>query len=717
MPELPNEEVLRYYEHLRKTYLSNKNDEDAKCKEFRTILEHFFKDYVVPGQPESKSLADLQALWYQGSGDSQMYSFLCDLRRDLNFIVHGQKHVSSKELLDYYFKCCVTVVYRLSGKYPDEQTQAAYGLFNDNYLQDLNEQQRDIILDPARIVYVNAGPGTGKTHMLVYKIVDLLAKRAKDAKIVSMSYTRSSAASLSAKLSSTTERLNLLYEGIPYCGTIHSFCLNSIKGYRRQRGERFDYIIADDSDLDDIIDDIYYSLDTVYSREVIDAAIRKTAEVEDERLRQVIAERKDIYKRISVGQILNLYLEEIKNNEDFVRWSSEKMNCLLVDEAQDLTVENYIIFDQLLSKIPDLQLFLVGDPRQNIFGFLGGSYKHLDNFLDKYKGEVSRKCLTYSYRCPQAILDFTNTMKFDDCDNIPLTSSRDKDGSIVLNDYDNEYEEAREIVKSIKEHGFFHSTAILCSRLRPLSKIVDELNAQGIAFKVNGGSNSIKPHIQAFNCMNRYVESNARALGAANNLCDKLERQKCRTLPEFRNTEVGKAMEALNRSYQSGNLSYVELCRKFVGFCRRYLPDGIQDEQDRDFKKLFDLVISKVDSPAGFSASFKGYRKQFETLEVDFQSTGSSPEAVTISTIHSAKGLEWDYVILPCMSDNYFPNHQSLDSVDPEERLDGLNNDRKLLFVAVTRSRKDLLVTYPVMISDSRTMTKASRLLGKLALL
>lgn len=116
-----------------------------------------------------------------------MYSFLCDLRRDLNFIVNGHKHNSSKELLDYYFKCCVTVIYRLSGKYPDEQTPAAYGLFNDNYLQGLNEQQGDIILAPARIVYVNAGPGTGMTHMLVYKIVDLLAKWVKDAKIVSMS--------------------------------------------------------------------------------------------------------------------------------------------------------------------------------------------------------------------------------------------------------------------------------------------------------------------------------------------------------------------------------------------------------------------------------------------------------------------------------------------------------------------------------------------------
>ena len=69
------------------------------------------------------------------------------------------------------------------------------------------------------------------------------------------------------------------------------------------------------------------------------------------------------------------------------------------------------------------------------------------------------------------------------------------------------------------------------------------------------------------------------------------------------------------------------------------------------------------------------------------------------------------------MSENYFPNKKLQDSVDPEERLDGLNTDRKLLFVGVTRTMKDLVVSYPVMIRDTRAQTKASSLLGSLALL
>ena len=66
---------------------------------------------------------------------------------------------------------------------------------------------------------------------------------------------------------------------------------------------------------------------------------------------------------------------------DFRLWISDKLTTLVIDEAQDLTKQNYEIFSILLGIIPTLKLFLVGDPRQNIFNFNGGSYEHLDAFL------------------------------------------------------------------------------------------------------------------------------------------------------------------------------------------------------------------------------------------------------------------------------------------------------------------------------------------------
>lgn len=707
-----------YYDRLTEIYLDPVNDENAKATRFRTVLEVFFHDYMFPAKPDTMTFAQLQMLWYQNGGNYQLNKLISEIRVDLNHITHEDKSIrGNRGYLTYLFRACVAILINLSGENPTERTRIACGEVVQDYLNGLNEQQRDIVTDDARIVYVNAGPGTGKTHLLVYKIVDILSTMKREAKIVALSYTKTSARSLSAKLDSTLAKLNMLQESLPYSGTIHSYCLNSLRSYRSQNGGEFDYIIADETEIEEIVDDIFYSLDGEVEKVAIAKAIRKPDDSMDQRIRDAIAERKDVYKRISVGEILSVYLNEITNNEDFIEWSRKNMNVILVDEAQDLTIENYQIFDILLEKIPELKLFLVGDPRQNIFGFLGGSFDNLEQFLKKYKGQISQKALGYSYRCPQKILDFTNGMTFSDCDNIQLTSKSGETGSITVNDYDNEYDEAKATVDFIKQRGSYNGIAILAPRIKTLEPIVDELNSQGIRFVVQGGSNSLKPHIQAFACMNRLVETKLKALGPANKLCARLEIPKCKTMPEFLNTEVGKEIKKLGLRYEAGNIKYIDLQRSFVKICRQYFNSAAKEEMDADFQKLYTMVIEQSDSPKGFSYHFKHYQKQFISLDADFKSTGTTEDAVTLSTIHSAKGLEWDCVIMPSMCDHLFPDPKRQDDVNPDERIDGINTDKKLLFVAVTRSKKDLIISYPCMIRDSRMQARPSRLLGSLMLL
>lgn len=717
------ESASYYFGRLTDIYLDSVNDENAKSTRFRTVLEDFFHNYMFPDQPDELSFAQLQKLWYQDSGDYQLNKIISEIRVDLNHIVHEDKSIrGNKGYLKYLFFACVTIIMHLSGEDPDMRTRAANGEVVRDYLKDLNDQQRDVVIDKSRIVYVNAGPGTGKTHLLVYKIVDLIATLKREAKIVALSYTRTSARSLSQKLESTISKLNMLEESLPYSGTIHSYCLNSLRSFKSHRGEKFDYIIADETEIEEIVDDIFYSLEgemdeKAITKEDIAKAIKKPDDSVDPRILAAIAERKDVYKRISVGEILSVYLNEISNNDEFVEWTRKNMNIILVDEAQDLTIENYQIFDVLLEKIPELKLFLVGDPRQNIFGFLGGSFDNLDQFLKKYDGQISNKALSVSYRCPQKILDFTNTMEFKDCDNIHLTSESKESGSITVNDFDDEYAEAAATVEFIKQSSDYDKIAILASKIKTLGPIVDELNAQGIRFNIQGGSNSLKPYIHAFACMNRLVETHFRAIGTANKLCSRLELPKCKTIREFLNTDVGKQIEKLGSRYEAGNIQYIELQRGFVKICRQYFTAAPKEEMDSDFQKLYNMVIVKSDSPKGFSYHFKHWQKQFVSLEADFKSTGTSEQAVTLSTIHSAKGLEWDCVIMPMMCDHIFPNPKKQEDVDPDERQDGLNTDKKLMFVAVTRSKKDLILSYPCKIRDSRMEARPSRLLGSLLLL
>lgn len=174
-----------YYDRLTEIYLDPVNDENAKATRFRTVLEDFFHDYMFPAKPDTMTFAQLQMLWYQNGGNYQLNKLISEIRVDLNHITHEDKSIrGNRGYLTYLFRACVAILINLSGENPTERTRIACGEVVRDYLNGLNEQQRDIVTDDARIVYVNAGPGTGKTHLLVYKIVDILSTMKREAKML-----------------------------------------------------------------------------------------------------------------------------------------------------------------------------------------------------------------------------------------------------------------------------------------------------------------------------------------------------------------------------------------------------------------------------------------------------------------------------------------------------------------------------------------------------
>jgi len=718
MPTGETSSVTRsFYDRLRDAYLSTENTNDAKMWQFRLVMEDYMNFLVAPDSPNEKlDFFEAQTRWLEKTQNYRLNKEITFVRKAMNNVVHGNKSGTTDFALKVYFIHCVQIIYMISGDNPDASTMAIFGEVDADYLKDLNPQQNDIILDQSRIVYVNAGPGTGKTRLLVSKIMDILVRDPDNAKVVSMSYTRSSATSLSERLYSEAQKYNITKYYLAYSGTIHSYSLNSIRQYLSSCGKHFEYMIADDSEFEDIVDDIYFTLEEKYEKETIRLYLKDPEGSENEELAEVVKNKKELYKRISVGEILDLYCRMLDSDEKFVKWTAENMNCLLVDEAQDLTAMNYRIFDQLLTKNPDLKLFLVGDPRQNIFGFLGGSYKYLDGFLEKYVEQISKKSMTLSYRCPQKILDYTNGLTFSDCENPRLQSGTEWDGELKVDSYEDEYDEAEAIVSYIKTLPDPNEVAIIYPYLRPMSKIVDRLNAEKIAFRVLGGERTLKPHIAVFSYMCKIVETEGKSLGAMNNLCTRLNMPNCKIVKEFFATEVGKEVEQLSRDYNAQIISYLELARAFVRLCRKYYSGGDKEEQDEDFRKLYDTVIRKTDSPRSFANSFKYYKNAFSALEVEFKSESDATDAVTISTIHSAKGREWDTVILPQMTESGFQKGRVSDEVDQKHREEMANTNMKLLYVAVTRAKERLWITYPRYLSDKRVQTRPLRMINPIIL-
>ncbi len=166
-----------FYDRLRCCYLDTGNSNDAKAFFMRQILEDYF-NFLNNGSDEGEKLnfASAQALWMERTGNYRLSREITYIRQELNKVVHRAKTDISNNTLRAYYEFTVRIINLISNDMPDEATMAAYGYVKDTYLNDLNEHQRDAVIDSSKIVYVNAGPGTGKTHLLVYKIIDLLVK-------------------------------------------------------------------------------------------------------------------------------------------------------------------------------------------------------------------------------------------------------------------------------------------------------------------------------------------------------------------------------------------------------------------------------------------------------------------------------------------------------------------------------------------------------------
>ena len=332
--------------------------------------------------------------------------------------------------------------------------------FKDNiqtHLSGLNDQQRDAVLCRSRIVYVSAGPGSGKTHMLTSKLVDYIVSSDTPQKIIALSYTNTAARQIGERFRKKAVGINTRYSF--YNGTIHSFCYRMMRQFK---DTAFDYTILDDEELSELASDIKDSLHADVPQAALMRCLKADPSFSGSALYKSVSDVKSALKVISVQDILTLFIGMLDSDASFREWMAKQVTVMAVDEAQDLSELNYIILDKLLAIIPALQVFIVGDPRQNIFEFNGGSYKHLDAFLLKHP-DHDTKTLTLTYRCGKPIVDFVNKFNFLDCKNYSL-QSLNREGSLSVMDASSEREEAEMVCKAVMDSGNISSCAVLSNR-------------------------------------------------------------------------------------------------------------------------------------------------------------------------------------------------------------------------------------------------------------
>lgn len=538
------------------------------------------------------------------------------------------------------------------------------------YLAGLNPQQLDAVQCRDNIVFVNAGPGTGKTTLLVSKLIDIILTSHTPQKIVALSYTNTAARQLGERFFAKMDQ-SAAYDF--FNGTIHSFCFRMMKTYYESIGRVFEYTILDDEELGEL-----------------------AKEVQTQNEGSTVEQYKKRLKLISVEDILTLYLNLLDDDTDFQNWMRDQATFMAIDEAQDLNAANHAILDKLLGIIPGLKLFLVGDPRQNIFEFNGGSYRNLQQFMDMH--HCRTKNLTITYRCPQHISDYVNTFHFSDCENHPLQSYSNETGSFQVRQAPDEQSEAKEVIDSIKQISHLENCAVLSNNLKYLETLIRELKHEQIPYKVFGGRKLIKRHIRFLNHILRIIDNenpySISKIAQYAGLDIIQDGKKRKSL--FFSSDLGQIILSIRDD--CSDVGFTDLLYCVIERIMRDPEDDDSISLDYDtlielslqYQTISDYLMAFASDKETF-ASF--YRKDYEDCDLD-----SDGGYLTVSTIHSAKGLEWDHVFVMGLCEGNFPNPYFCQDKSDSEKEEFFNNEWKKMYVAATRAKKWLMLSYPASI-------------------
>ena len=558
-------------------------------------------------------------------------------------------------------------------------------LQDQQHLSGLNEQQRDAVLCPADILFVSAGPGTGKTHLLTSKLVNYIVSSDSLQKIVALSYTNTAARQIGERFEKKTIQLGLFDDFSFYYGTIHSFCYKMMKSF----GDMFDYTILDDEELVELASDIIAQTPGDLKQSTVMKCLRSDPKEADSPLYKAVSHIKEQLKVISIQDILSMFLQMLESNLEFQNWMRDQVTVMAVDEAQDLTELNYMILDRMLEVIPGLKVFLVGDPRQNIFEFNGGSYKNLNDFLKRHPNH-ELKTLTITYRCGQPISDFVNTFRFDDCVNYMLQPVSTA-GKIAVLESNSESEEAERVMSGVLSSGNINSCAVLSNNLRYLDPLIKLLRHEEIPYKVFGGQRVLKRHIRFLNHILRIIDNdNAYSI---------------RKIAQYAGIDITRDGRKKKSAFYESDLGQLILSIReeasFSRIARRVIDEimaGPEDdaEMTADYNAFLDLA-SPFETVSDYLAAFATDRERFTPFylaDIEECRVPTDEGFLTISTIHSAKGLEWDNVFIMGLCEGNFPNPYFCQNLTPFEQREFFNNEWKKMYVAATRARRNLYLSF-----------------------
>lgn len=619
-----------------------------------------------------------------------------------------------------------------------------------DYEEDLNEAQLEAVKSKDGPILVIAGAGSGKTKTLTYRVARLIEDGIKPENILLLTFTKKAAAEM---LSRATIVLDNRCEKVAG-GTFHSFANIILRKYSKLLGLKNNFTIMDRADCEDVINHIVgqlfpkkekrfpkkSTLLDIYSKSINKVTPTKQI-IADEFPQFAHCEDKIIevhkayvaYKRensvLDYDDLL-LYIKLLLENNDGLRKRlSNEYKYIMVDEYQDTNTLQADVIRLLASEHNNIMA--VGDDAQSIYSFRGANYRNILDFPRLFENTKIIK-LEQNYRSTQNILKLTNEI---------ISKAKEKYTKKLFSNIvspqvpalicakDTQMEAdfiCQRILELLDEDISLSDICVLTRNARMSYNLEIELSKRAIPFQKFGGPKFMETaHIKDVVAHLRVILNPddvisltrilllLKGVGAStvNNIMPIIKgdlKPDIKLLPSNKSQSLTPLFNTLGqlRDY-STTKKPEEIVSAIINYYRPILKDKYDDfskrEKDLDhfeylstqYSNLEDFISDLALEPP--DASVEGMYKK-----------NSDDEALTISTIHSAKGLEWDSVFIIGAVDGRFPSAYSFNS---EEEMD---EELRLMYVATTRAKNNLYITYPVDMYDysmNMVLSKPSRFL------
>ena len=620
-----------------------------------------------------------------------------------------------------------------------------------NYENDLNPAQLSAVMHKKGPVLVIAGAGSGKTKTLTYRVARLIEDGIKPENILLLTFTKKAAAEM---LSRATLVLDDRCEKVAG-GTFHSFANIILRKYSKFLKLKSNFTILDKSDCEDIINHITgqmfpkkekrfpkkSTILEIYSKsvnketptkQIIEEEFPQFAHCED----KIIEVHKAYvgYKRensvLDYDDLLLYVKLLLENNEGLRKKLSNQYQYIMVDEYQDTNTLQADVIRLLASEHSNIMA--VGDDAQSIYSFRGANYRNILDFPKLFEGTEIIK-LEQNYRSTQNILKLTNTIISKAKEKYAKTLFSNIESPIVpalICAKDTQMEAdfiCQRILELLDEDVNLSDICVLARNARMSYALEIELSKRAIPYQKFGGPKfmetahikDIVSHLRVIINPDDIISLNRillllKGVGATtvNNIIPIIKgnlNPNIKLLPSNKTTSLVPLLKTLeNLRSQISMRKPSDIVEGVIEYYRPILKDKYDDynkrEKDLDhfqylseqYSNLEDFISDMALEPP--DASVEGMYKR-----------NSDDEALTISTIHSAKGLEWDSVFIIGAVDGRFPSAYSFNSAEE------MDEELRLMYVATTRAKNNLYITYPVDMYDysmNMVLSKPSRFLN-----